>query len=73
MNLHDIFYNLDLPRDVNLNLKEAKETHQKKLIPLIGEEGSPNPPFIYILLKWESDDHGYKINTNKDRIMVKSP
>ena len=73
MNLHDIFYNLDLPRDVNLNLKEAKETHQKKLIPLIDEEGSPNSPFIYVSLKWESDGYRYKIDVNRDRIIVKSP
>jgi hypothetical protein len=58
---------------VNLDPKEAKEARQRKLIPLVGEEGSPNPLFIYVPPEWESDDHGYKIDANGDRIMVKPP
>ena len=67
MNIHNIFHDVDLLQDVNFNLKEAKEAYQRKLIPLVGEERSSNPSFIYISPKWEFD------NVNEDRIIVKPP
>ena len=69
-----VFPGIDISVPMDVSDKKAKSLRQAKLVPLVGLEASPNPPFIYIPPEWELDDEKkVKVDANGQKIMITPP